>query len=175
MSTPTEPGPPGAPGARKPGKLAAWVKKNPALAAGGAAGAGLIAFMLMRRNAQNAPADTAAAQDQGAAADGTAAAPGIFGDGTGADPLGSLDAQLQALTGQLAASTAANNPPPGQSKASVYALARRILQESGNAHPSQQAIMSERQRIIDQLRQPKKRPRPRRPVPPPRNRIKHPR
>lgn len=158
MTTPPQPGPPGAPGQKPPGKLTRWIRKNPALAAGGAAGAGLIAILLLRRNAQNAPGDLATPADQATASDGTMAAPGIFGDGSGSDPFGSLDAQLQALTGQLAASTAANHPAPGQSQASIYALARRILQESGSKHPGQQQILRERQRLIDQLKPPARKP-----------------
>lgn len=152
MTTPPQAGPPVPPGQKPPGKLARWIKKNPALAAGGAAGAGLIAILLMRRNAANTPGDLATPPDQAAASDGTMAAPGIFGNGSGSDPFGTLDAQLQALTGQLAASTAANNPPPGQSQASIYALARRILQEAGNKHPTKKQIFGERQHIIDQLK-----------------------
>lgn len=152
MTTPPQTGPPGAPGAKPPGKFMRWVKKNPALAAGGAAGAGLLGILLLRRNAKNAPGDLATPADQATAADGTAAAPGIFGNGSGSDPFGSLDAQLQALTGQLAASTAANNPPPGHSQYSIYAEAKKILQESGNKHPNKKQIFTERQRIIDQLK-----------------------
>jgi hypothetical protein len=164
MTTPPQTGPPGAPGQKPPGKLARWIKKNPALAAGGAAGAGLIGFLLLRRNAQNAPGDLATPADQATAADGTAAAPGIFGDGSGSDPFGTLDAQLQALTGQLAASTAANNPPPGHSQFSIYAEAKRILQESGTKTPTKKQIFTERQRIINQLRPPPRKPPKKRPV-----------
>jgi hypothetical protein len=158
MTTPPQAGPPVPPGAKKPGKFAAWVKKNPALAAGGAAGAGLLGFLLLRRNAQNAPSDLATPPDQATPADGTAAGPGIFADGSGSDPFGTLDAQLQALTGQLAASTAANNPPPGHSQFSIYAQAKKILQETGNKNPSQKQIFRERDRIINQLRPPQRRP-----------------
>jgi len=120
----------------------AWARKNPALAAGGAAGAGLAGFVLYKRNQANAPADTAG--DTAAAGIGP---PAAF-TGGGGDPVGEFEQQLASLQSQIGAITAATTPTQPQKAFSLYALARSILQRSGNANPTPQQIARERRRLL---------------------------
>jgi hypothetical protein len=160
------PPPPPPPAGRGPG-IVAWARRNPALAAGGAAGAGLIGFILYKRNQANAPADTA---DTGAAA-GSIGPPAAFGDaGGGGDPYAEFGQQLASLQGQLSAITTATNPTQPQKAFSFYQLAREILQRSGIANPSKKQIDRERAKLLRTLgpapRSPvKPQPNPHRPAP----------
>ncbi len=140
----TTPAGPAGPPPRGPGRLMAWARRNPALAAAAAAAGGLGLWMLHKRSQANTPADTAGADTTNTPA-GTI--PGQF-DGTGtSDPFGTVEQQIGDLQAQLGRFTAGQNPAPAPGF-SFWQLARQILVKRGEANPTPAQIGRERRRLI---------------------------
>ena len=122
--------PPAGPPIKGKGKLAAWVKKNPAAAAAVGAGGLLGAFVLIRKGKANAGADAGG----GATSTLGTVDPSLYGTpadlagvgGIGSDPAAGLSEQINALQNQLTAMTQAAAPP--QFKGSKYVTKTGQLQ-----------------------------------------------